>query len=258
MMTEPRAKRILLIDDSVHLIRTVTDFLEFRGYEVKTAKTGEEGLEGLDSYEPDLVILDIAMPGMGGIGFLHEILTEEGKPRYPVLVLTAKTDMHDFFDDVDVEGFIAKPCTAETLEKEVERAITHVETARAEKNPLKGRILLGEDDPRMALAISDAFAVGGYEVETVGTGPEVLERAPSCGANAIVMKEFLRSMNGTNVAPILRLMPSTKSIPVVLYGFSPENLALWTSPGGLPPGVDGFARTMDGNEILRAVDSVLA
>jgi len=44
----------------------------------------------------------------------------------------------------------------------------------------------------------------------------------------------------------------------VLYGFSPENLALWTSPGGLPPGVDGFARTMDGSEILRAVDSVIA
>lgn len=256
-MTELR-KRILLVDDSVHLVRTVSDFLAFRGYEVRTAKTGEEGLEGLDAFEPDLVILDIAMPGMGGIGFLHHILTDEGKPRYPVLVLTAKTNMHDFFDDVDVEGFLAKPCTAETLEKEIRKAIIHVESERAAENPVKGKILLGEDDPRMAQAISEVLAAGGYEVETAVTGPEVLEQAPSCGAGAIVMKEFLRSMNGTNVAPILRLMPSTRSVPVILYGFSPENLALWTSPGGLPPGVDGFARTAEGQEILRAVNKVLA
>jgi len=257
-MAEAEKKRILLIDDEPNLVRTVSDYLNYRGFQVDVAKSGEEGLKKLEHSDPDLIILDIAMPGIGGIGFLKEITTVEGKPSHPVLVLTARSAMQDFFSEIDIEGFIAKPCTEGDIENELRSAIARAESEKeAAAKPMKERVLLGEDNDSTAAQITDVLVSAGYEVETVGSGPEVLERAPGLGPGVIVMKEFLRSMNGTNVAPILRLMPATKHTPVVLYGFSPDSAAAWASLGGLPPGVDGYARVSDGSAVLAAIEDVL-
>ncbi|NQT93034.1 MAG: response regulator [Lentisphaerae bacterium] len=59
-------KRILLIDDDTSLLTTLSDFLSFEGYEVVTADSGEQGLRRLQTTEPDLIVLDMSMPGMGG------------------------------------------------------------------------------------------------------------------------------------------------------------------------------------------------
>ena len=99
-------KTILLIDDDTSLLVTLSDFLRFEGYDVTTADSGEQGLKRLKTLEPDLIILDMSMPGMGGIGFLKEI-SVVGKPKHPVLVLTARANMAEFFADIDVDGRIA-------------------------------------------------------------------------------------------------------------------------------------------------------
>ena len=79
-MSEDIKRHILLLDDDPSLRRTLGDFLRFEGYDVVTAESGEKGLEALKVQRPDLIILDMSMPGMGGIGFLKSILDENGKP----------------------------------------------------------------------------------------------------------------------------------------------------------------------------------
>ena len=122
-MANGENKLILLIDDDTSLLLTLSDFLIHEGYEVVTANSGEMGLKQLEQCAPDLVILDMSMPGMGGVGFLREITDESGKPSHSVLVLTARANMADFFANVDVDGFIAKPFELRELREEVHRIL---------------------------------------------------------------------------------------------------------------------------------------
>ncbi|MCL1856709.1 MAG: exo-alpha-sialidase [Kiritimatiellaeota bacterium] len=121
-MSTPHRK-ILLVDDDPSLLVTVGQFLRFEKYEVTTAESGEAALETLKTLRPNLIILDMSMPGMGGIGFLQRITGEDKRPLYPVLVLTARSQMAEFFASVEVDGFMAKPADPDELLQEVARIL---------------------------------------------------------------------------------------------------------------------------------------
>jgi CheY-like chemotaxis protein len=222
-MDGEKRRKILLIDDDTSLLVTLSDFLRFEGYEVTTAESGEAGLKRLKTVAPDLIILDMSMPGMGGVGFLKEISSAEGKPRYPVLVLTARANMAEFFANVDVDGFVAKPCDPGDLLMEVGRII-FLRSGSAEEPEQGGagrrKVLLAEDEERIQSGLSEAFAEAGYLVESVGSGPEAIEKAVVQRPDAIVAKLILPNMNGDALAAMLKQMPNTKEIPVIVYDAS--------------------------------------
>lgn len=210
--------RILLVDDDTSLLVTLSDFLGFEGYEVITADSGEQGLERLKSVTPDLIILDMSMPGMGGVGFLREISSPKGKPKHPVLVLTARANMAEFFANMDVDGFIAKPCEPDDLLSAVAKIIG-VTSGKpvAGRSGSKKRVLIAEDDENINESLIATFAKSGYLVDSVLRGPEVLEKAIVGKPDVVVMKLVLANMNGDAVAGMLGEMPNTENIPVVLY-----------------------------------------
>lgn len=88
-------KKILLVDDeeSIHLL--YRDALEEEGYEVHSALSGDEALNTLDILKPDLVILDINMPGLNGIDTLRSM--KEKRPEMPVILSSA---YHEFKQDL--------------------------------------------------------------------------------------------------------------------------------------------------------------
>ena len=217
-MTDERKEHILLVDDEKHLLVSLRDYLTFESFTVTTAQSGEEALEVLDRVTPDLIILDISMPGMGGLGFLKRISSAGGKPRIPVLVLTARSMLADFFREVTVDGFVAKPCDEAELLGMI-RAILAKHRAVVEKRSRTRRtVLLADSDTNLVARISAALSAAGYDVETVGDGPQLLEKATQLKPDVIVMKEILPRINGTAVAALLAVMPSTAEIPIVLYG----------------------------------------
>lgn len=224
-MANEERRKILLIDDDTSLLVTLSDFLRFEGYEVVTAESGEVGLKRLQSIPPDLIILDMSMPGMGGMGFLKEISSAEGKPEYPVLVLTARANMAEFFANVEVDGFVAKPCDPGDLLMEVGRIIFLRGGNQDERTPAKAvrrKVLLAEDEKNVQRAIGTALADAGYLVETVSSGPEAIEKAIIQRPDVIVMKLILSNMNGDAVARMLKEMPNTKNIPVIVYDASED------------------------------------
>lgn len=112
-------KRILVVEDYYALADIETLLCQMEGYEVKTAKTGEEGLELIESYHPDLVILDLMLPGdLSGSQVLQKIRTD-GKVEPKVLVVSA----------------LVNPTTAPELER-----YPNVETLR---KPFKVKELAG-------------------------------------------------------------------------------------------------------------------
>jgi len=231
-------KRILLVDDDTSLLVTLGDFLEFEGYDVTTAESGEQALTKLPGMDPDLIILDMSMPGMGGVGFLKEISGADGKPEHPVLVLTARANMAEFFADMDVDGFVAKPCDPSDLLMEVSRIVFLRSGEKLDgKLPrtAKRKVLIAEDEGGGRERIAAAFKAEGYVVSTVSSGPEVLEKAIVERPDAIVLKLILSNMNGDAVAGMLREMPNTKHIPVVLYDTTNSivDTGKYTRPGSV-------------------------
>ncbi|OVE75907.1 hypothetical protein BVX97_03075 [bacterium E08(2017)] len=258
-MKNQTRRKILLIDDDASLLITLSDFLSFEGYEVTTADCGENGLDVMDSVNPDLIILDMSMPGMGGMGFLREITDAGGKPKYPVLVLTARSNMAEFFADMEVDGFIAKPCDPADLLMEVGRIVflRSGDEEDEESSHAGGKILIAEDDAGVCEAMANDFADAGYEVRTVHKGPEVLEKAIMEKPDIIVLKLVMSSMNGDAVAGVLKDMPNTRGIPIVLYDDSGAAAAETKYIDGVT-GVKKLVRSSDTSEILDAVKSVLS
>jgi CheY-like chemotaxis protein len=82
---------VLVVDDEPEVRRLLQDFLSDRGYEVLVAADAQEALASLDAHRPDLVLLDIAMPGMDGVEALRRIAT--GYPAVRVIVVTANTEI---------------------------------------------------------------------------------------------------------------------------------------------------------------------
>jgi len=214
-------RTILLVDDDTSLLITLSDFLKFEGYDVVTADSGEDGLAKLGTLTPDLIILDMSMPGMGGMGFLKAILTRSGRPPYPVLVLTARAHMAEALAQIAVDGFVAKPCDPNDLLAEVNRIVFLTggrKTAGAAGGGAPRRkVLLGEDDEQVRHDLVAALAGAGFAVEGARNGPELLERAVQDRPDVVVMNVVLGSMNGDAVAGMLNAMPKTSGIPVVLY-----------------------------------------
>lgn len=112
-------KRVMVVDDDRKLLGMIRRWLRRESYEVTTAGSGDEAMQIVDNVKPDLVILDMQMPGMSGLTFLRKIMRWDDKPRYPVLVLTGRAELAGFFSNLAVAGFVEKPCTMKSLVERV-------------------------------------------------------------------------------------------------------------------------------------------
>ena len=216
-MAKRERKRILLVDDDRHLLIALSDYLMFEGFDVIQARSGEEALRKMEKADPNLIILDICMPGMGGTGFLKRMPRGKDGQYCPVLVLTARSAMEDFFDKIDVEGFLAKPCSEATLLREIKSILARKEALPEKRHSQGKRILLAENDAKLAEAIQRALKEAGYRVTVVRSGPAILERSAIVKPHLILMKDQLPRIKGSAVAPLLKSMPSVKETPVLIY-----------------------------------------
>ena len=106
-MTEQ--KTILIIDDEAGFVDAMRTSLGFRGYRVISAGDGYEGLEVLKNSNPDLILLDVTMPRMGGFEFYNRISDGRGSTAVPTIVVSAREELKSVFKSAGVDDFIAKP-----------------------------------------------------------------------------------------------------------------------------------------------------
>lgn len=113
---------ILIIDDEVDLAEMTAYQLKAKGFKVEVASNGQEGLNKLETFIPHLIILDLNMPVMGGLEFYERILDDHKKPKFPVLILTARAYLDNVLNGLNIEGYITKPFELEDLLKRVKAA----------------------------------------------------------------------------------------------------------------------------------------
>ncbi|MDO8728443.1 MAG: response regulator [bacterium] len=121
-------KKILIIDDDVVFQKTMSTKLELITYQVITASDGEEGLNKTISEKPDLILLDIKMPKLDGIGFLKKLHADKNTSHPPILITSNLSSMDQISEGVSlgVRGYIIK--SNETLDSIVQEIKTILNT----------------------------------------------------------------------------------------------------------------------------------
>ena len=114
MVPGMNAPTILLVDDDARLREIVGMALEGEGYRVRSAASAEEAVAILDKDDPDLLILDVMLPGRDGFELCREIRT---KSPVPILMLTAKTDTVDVVVGLEsgADDYVTKPFVTKEL-----------------------------------------------------------------------------------------------------------------------------------------------
>lgn len=108
---------ILVVEDNSLNAKLVRDVLQHAGYEVLEAETGEEGLRVARERRPDLVLMDLQLPGIDGTEALRRLRADESTRRIPVMAVTASAMAADRADAVRAgfDAFVEKPISVRAL-----------------------------------------------------------------------------------------------------------------------------------------------
>jgi DNA-binding response OmpR family regulator len=109
-------ERILVVDDEAQIVRLLQKYFASKGYEVHTAGSGLEAVDRVKDVRPDVVLLDILMPGMGGLDTLKEI--KKIDPKIGVIMVTAVIDeeLAKRALELGADDYITKPIDFDYLE----------------------------------------------------------------------------------------------------------------------------------------------
>ena len=116
---------VLLVDDFEDGLDMYQEYLTYRGYEVVVAHNGEEAIVQARRHRPDVILLDIRMPGMTGIDALHVLRSDTSFRDIPIVALTAHALEGERIEALGAgfDDLIPKPCLPDQLASAVERLL---------------------------------------------------------------------------------------------------------------------------------------
>ena len=145
-------KTILIVDDEPQIVRLVRDYLEHGGFKVLTAADGQTALRIASTQHPDLVVLDLGLPGIDGLDVTRS-LRRNGV--VPIIMLTARADESDKLVGLELgaDDYVTKPFSPKELVARIRSVLRRSEAARAPGDVIRvGEIELNV--PSMGLTIS--------------------------------------------------------------------------------------------------------
>ena len=131
-MRDSGKKRILIVEDDVHIAEGLRLNLSLKGYDVKISPDGVSGIHDWKEWKPDLIVLDIMLPGIDGLAVLRNIRLED--ERLPILILSARGEIEDRIKGLSwgVDDYLAKPFNLDEFLLRVERLIKRSSWEREE------------------------------------------------------------------------------------------------------------------------------
>jgi PAS domain S-box-containing protein len=202
-----QARSILVVDDDRATTYVVKGILLDAGYKVYLAHDSDAALTLAREKRPDLVSVDLRMPGVDGLA-LVEILKHDPETRKtPVLVLSVSDD-RDRAAAVGADGYLDKPVDAPALKGTVTRLLA--ETGRARQ-----KILLVDDDRGIRMICRDVLENQGFLVREAEEGTEALKEARRFRPDLVLVDVMMPGMDGFQLAQKLRTDRETSLTPII-------------------------------------------
>lgn len=131
--TKNTGKKILVIDDEKHIAEAIKLNLKMAGHEVVIGVNGLEGLNWYKEFSPDMVIVDLMMPEIDGIGVITEIRKRD--PKIPILVISAKDQVREKVKclSLGVDDYLSKPFDLDEFLLRVDRLLTRSEWSQTQQ-----------------------------------------------------------------------------------------------------------------------------
>src|SRR5271170_1194473 len=268
--------RVLVVDDILSNVKLLEAKLSAEYFEVITAFNGLECLAKMDAGAPDIVLLDVMMPGMDGFEVCRRIKSNPATAHIPVVMVTALDQPSDRVAGLDAgaDDFLTKPVDDAALFARV-RSLVRLKMMTDElrmreatgqsmglldpaetlmdANPT-GRILIVEDRPESVTWFSEALRPN-HELASVDTFEEALVRVRGGDYDLIVVSLGMRGFDGLRLCSQLRSLPEGRHVPILVVVSDGDRRKLTQA---LEMGVNDYlTRPVDKNELVARVRTQL-
>ncbi|MCK4993819.1 MAG: response regulator [Candidatus Omnitrophica bacterium] len=116
-------KKLVIVDDDLRSVSEIKEFLETKGYEVFHVSDGFKALESIKKIMPDLILLDIIMPGVDGFTIAKQIRYDEQAKNIPIIVSSAQEGMKELFAIEGMRDYLVKPVDKENLLETIQKKL---------------------------------------------------------------------------------------------------------------------------------------
>jgi DNA-binding response OmpR family regulator len=246
-------RHVLLVEDDSPVRGMISDLLEEAGYQVAEAIDGFQALKSLRERRPDLIILDLMLPGMSGWEFLERSRDRLERANIPVIILSAIKGRGDYPSTLGVAAWFNKPLDVLSFLQAVEQLVgpgrSLTDVAQTEKKARKPRILIVEDEPIIRDIIYQHLEGMGYRVELAGTIDEATARIARRTTDLVVLDLMLPGDAGELFLNRRRSDPTLTTVPVLVVSAAPQGRLLQAKELG----ADGFLSKPFDLDILGAI-----
>ncbi|QDG49612.1 response regulator [Persicimonas caeni] len=196
---------VLVIDDDPHVHELMRRFLGPRGFHVISAFNGDQGVELARTKRPDVITLDVMMPGRDGWSVLSNLKAEADLESIPVVMVTMIDDKSIGYA-LGASDYLVKPIQRDRLVKVLARF--HPERG--------GTALVVEDEDDVREVMARHLRRADWRVRTAENGTAALEMLDSEIPDVVVLDLMMPEMDGFEVAEIMRQEPRWQEIPIVV------------------------------------------
>ena len=207
-------KTIMIVDDKKVERDFIEKILKEQGYNTISIENGKKALEELTTTIPDILLLDLLMPGMDGFDVLEDIRKREALKNLAVIIITAKDltkkekdFLHKKANDIIIKSGISKDNILNTTKKILKKFNESYETEK---------VLLVEDNKDAVIQIIDVMEEIGINVEIAYSGKEALEKIDSFIPTGVILDLMMPGIDGFEVLKSIRLKHQTRTIPILI------------------------------------------
>jgi len=145
-------RTVLVVDDEPEIVRLVRDYLERAGFAVLTAHSGEEAIRVAHRDRPDIIVLDLGLPGIDGLDVAREL---RRTAAVPIIMLTARTEEADRVAGLELgaDDYVSKPFSPRELVARVRAVLRRSDTARMQADVVRAGDHLVLDASRMEVSV---------------------------------------------------------------------------------------------------------
>lgn len=229
------SQKILIIEDEEVLLEVLKSKLKKEGYEVSIAKDGEEGIKKFRAEKPDLVLLDIIMPKMGGFEVMREVTNDSALKDTPIIVISNSGQPVEIEEATKLgarDYLIKAEFSPEEVLEKIRQNLAPQKESKAEPLASSGedsismqkekggstssRILIVEDDKFLRDLIVQKLKKEGFDVLQAIDGEEGTKVVKENTVGLMLLDLILPGIDGFEVLKRVKEDPQTKDVPVII------------------------------------------